>query len=156
MVDDCVSDDEKLYRSIRGALTEDEYYYDEHDRSLIITPKAFLDSKKEPSIDRAELKNFEPHQSKLSETDGIVTLVTEEVRAIGDVVTITEAEARVEHAVDVKPDPTEDNVAHSLIVVTPEFLGSKTKQKHVFKLLRIALARLATESGWTLPPSASA
>ena len=80
MVDDYVSDDESLYRSVRGALSEMEYYYDESDRSLIITEDAFRDRDKEPSVDRAKLKNFNPQESKLSETDGIVTLITEEVR----------------------------------------------------------------------------
>ena len=152
MPDDYVSDDEELYRNVRGALTEDEYYYDD-DKSLVITRQAFLSPEKEPSVDRAKLKNFDPQQSKLNETNGIVTLVTEEVRGIGDVATSYEGKENVEHAVDVKPDPKPDNEAHSLIVVTPEFFGGKDKQKSVFKLLRIALARLATEKGWTIPPS---
>jgi hypothetical protein len=150
---DYVSDEEKLYRSVRGALREEEYYYDEHDSSLIITQNAFRDRDKEPSVDRAKLKNFDPLQSKISESDGIVTLVTGDVRGIGDVVTNTEGGAKVEHAIDVKPDRKDDNEAHALIVVSPEFFGSKTKQKNVFKLLRISLARLATENGWTVQPS---
>jgi hypothetical protein len=153
--DDYVSDEEELYRSVRGTLRDEEYYYDEYDRRLIITQNAFRDRDREPSVDRAKLKNFDPLQSKFSETDGIVTLVTKNVRGIGDVVTNTEGGAKVEHAVDVKPDPKDDNEAHSLIVVTPDFFGSNNKQKNVFKLLRISLARLATEKGWTVPPSTS-
>ena len=157
MVKDHVSDEEDLYRRVRASLSEDEdeYYYNEHDDRPIITRNAFRDRDKEPSVDRAKLKSFNPHLSKINESDGIVTLVTRDVRGIGDVVTITEDETKVEHAVDVQPDPEEDNEANALIGVLPEFLGSKSKQKNVFKLLRISLARLATENGWTVPPSTS-
>jgi hypothetical protein len=47
------------------------------------------------------------------------------------------------------------NPAHSQIIVKPEFFGSKSKQDKVFKLLQRALARLATENGWTLEPQAN-
>ena len=50
-------------------------------------------------------------------------------------------------------DPTPEKPAHSKIVVSPEFFGSKNKQRNVFKLLQLALAELAEESGWTVKPN---
>lgn len=153
VVDYYVDDDEEVYRSVRGALNYDEYYYDENDGSLQIGPNAFRDRYKHPSVDRAKLKDFNPHLAKQSESDGIVTLLTKKVRAIGHVFTKTEQGEVVQHSVDVKPDQKHDNEAHALVVVTPEFFGSPTKQKNAFKLLRISLAKIATENGWTVRPS---
>ena len=102
-------------------------------------------------MDRAKLRAFNPSLSKLNQTDGIVTLKTGAVRAIGDVTTRID-DRIVMHRVDVEYDPLAQNDPHSQIVVFPEYFGSNTKQENAFKLLRIALARLATKSGWTLKP----
>jgi len=147
----CVSDEEELYRNVRGNLEYEEYFYDPTTGRLTFLPKAFQDREKEPSIDRAKSRNFDPEQSRISEENGIVTLITREVRQIGNVVT-NDNEGRVNHAVDVSADPTPENQAHARIVVAPEFFGSESKKQKAFRLLRIALARLATRSGWTLEP----
>ena len=148
---DPVSDEEELYRNVRGKGS-DEYNYDETTGDLIFRPQAFKDREKEPSVDRAKLRNFDPEQSRLREENGIVTLITQEVRQIGDVKTKDDKGKQVKHAVDVSAAPLPENKAHALIVVEPEFFGSGSKQKAAFKLLRIALARLATRRGWTLEP----
>ena len=103
-------------------------------------------------MDRAELKEFEPFLSKQNETDGIVSLITGDVRAIKDVETNTQ-ERDVSHAVDVIYDPTPQNDAHSQIIVAPEFFDTESKQKKTFRKLRVALAKLATKRGWTLEPT---
>ena len=149
---DSIRDDEELYRSVRSELKYDEYSYDDTGK-LIIHRAAFRDRHKKPSVDRAELRGFNPALSRLSETDGIVSLRTAEVRATGEVKTKTEDEDVV-HAVDVIYAPTPENPAHSQITVNPEFFGSNTKQNKVFKSLQRVLARLATENGWTLKPNA--
>jgi hypothetical protein len=147
--DDFILDEETLYRSVRKQESYGEYYFDDNNK-LIITHDAFRDRNKEPSVDRAKLHNFNPALSKLNDTDGIVSLIAVDIRAIGDVKT-----EDVCHAVDVVYDPIHNvpiNLAHSQITVEPKFFGSNSKQNKVFKLLRIALARLATQGGWTLPP----
>jgi hypothetical protein len=144
-----VRNNEMLYRSVRGKLEDKEYIYGKG--RLRILPKAFSDKHRKPSVDRAELRD-DPSLSRLNETDGIVSLIAGEVRAIGKVITKTEDE-EVVHAIDVIYDPTPENLAHSQIIVVPEFFGSKSKQKYAFRLLRIALAELATENGWTLRPA---
>lgn len=151
---DYVSDEEQLYRNVRSEGA-DEFYYDETTGKLVIESKAFLDPQKEPSVDRAKLRNFDPEQSRMSEENGIVTLITAEVRQIGDVKTNDINGRTVNHAVDVKANPIRDNKAHALIVVEPDFFGTESKKNRVFKLLRKALARLATQRGWTLEPGNS-
>jgi len=158
--DDFIYDDEELYRSVRSNLhsntQDEEYVYDDENR-LRFRINAFRDRKKEPSIDRAKLRNFNPSSARLSPTDGIVSLIAKDVRSIGDIVTRTDPEDIV-HAVDIIYDPRYEppkNLAHSRIIVKPEFFGSSSKQKKSFKLLQIALARLATKNGWTLPPASN-
>ena len=145
-----ISDDEQLYRSVRGALRDNEYTYDSTGR-LKIRSNAFRDRNKKPSVDRAKLRECEPSLSKQNETDGIVTLLTADVRGIGNVITRLD-ETPVRHRVDVEYAPLAQNPAHCQIVVRPEYFDSKTKQENAFYLLRVALARLATANGWTLRP----
>ncbi|GJL62988.1 MAG: hypothetical protein NPIRA04_16420 [Nitrospirales bacterium] len=155
MTDDHVSDDEELYRNVRGALTDDEYFHDPHTGQLIITAQAFRDRKKEPSVDRAKLRDYNPDLSRMAGS-GIVSLITEDVRAIGTVQTKSPDGQTFQHAVDVEAAPIPSkNEAHALITVSPEFFGSEAKQKHAFSLLRRALATLASKNGWTLEPNKS-
>ena len=145
-----VQDDEKLYRSVRGKLEDKEYSIQKG--KLIIEPAAFQDRYKQPSVDRAKLIGENPTLSQKSKTDGIVSIRAGEVRAIGTIKTRIGNDDVDDHAVDVIPDPTRENPAHAKITVKPEFWGSKSKQKNAFKLLRIALAKLATKNGWIIEP----
>lgn len=146
-----VQDDEELYRSVRGKLEDKEYSIRKGE--LIIEPAAFQDRYKQPSVDRAKLIDYNPALSQKSKTDGIVSIRAGEVRAIGSVKTRIGNGDVDDHAVDVVPDPTRENPAHAKIIVRPEFWGSNSKQKNAFKLLRIALAKLATKNGWIIEPS---
>lgn len=150
MTQDYVSDEEELYRSVRREQA-DEYFYDSTNGQLIIESKAFLDRNKEPSVDRAMLKGFDPRKSRIGENDGVVSLITGEVRQIGDVVSNVPDGSKLNHAIDVIAKPEPQNEAHALIVVQPAYFPSDKKDK-AFKLLRKALARLATQRGWTLEP----
>jgi hypothetical protein len=55
---DSVRDDELLYRSVRSESEVEEYFFDRG--KLIIRPAAFNDKRKKPSVDRAELREFDP------------------------------------------------------------------------------------------------
>lgn len=147
---DLVRDDEELYRRVRSKSKFDEYFFDRG--RLIINPAAFNDPHKKPSVDRAELIEHNPYLSRKDKTEGIVSLVTIDVRTIKDVETKTE-EREVIHAVEVVYDPTPDNSAHSQITVNPDFFDTESKQKKTFRKLRVALAKLATKNGWTIEPS---
>ena len=149
-----VRNDEELYRSVRGELKAEEYIIE--NGKFRIRQNAFRDGKKEPSVDRAELNQSNPCLSKKSDTDGIVSLMTAEVRDIGTVTTSV-----VVHTVDVTYDPypksDPKNCAHSYISVDPDFcdpiFDTNSKRDRTFERLKVALARLATKNGWTLEPS---
>ena len=145
-----ISDDELLYRYVRGDLAKGELYSEERGK-LEIRPAAFRDPNQQPSVDRAVLRRFDPSLTKSRPTDGVVTLMTGEVRAIGEVKSENQPDDFL-HAVDVEYDPLPQNSSHSQIIVNPAFFGEKRKQRNAFKLLRVALARLATINGWTLRP----
>ena len=154
MNNNSVRDNEELYRSVRGKLSvpgrpQDKEYTIQKGK-LIIRPRAFRDANRQPSVDRAELRNS-PSDSLLNKMDGIVSLIAHEVRDIGTVITEDEGK-KVRHAVNVVYDPEPDNPAHAKITVTPEFFGTRSKQDRVFELLKIALALRATKRGWTLEP----
>lgn len=149
---DSVQDDEELYQSVRGKLEYDEYSYNDA-RELTIQPAAFRDRNREPSVDRAKLREFDPSLSKLSDTDGIVSLMTSDVRAIP-----VEDRTIEDHTIDVIYNPISENPAHSQITMTPKkFISniSNSRQSKAFKSLQKALALLATENGWTLEPKAN-
>lgn len=158
MTQEYVSNDEELYRNVRPEEEAREYYYHSTSGHLIITSQAFLDRKQEPSVDRTKLKDFDPRNSLLNENNGIVSLITEEVRQVKEVKSDAEDGTEIVHIVDViwDPNPEEDpdNDAHSRITVEPKYLTSDRRGK-AFKLLRRALGRLATRRGWTLEPSSS-
>ena len=139
-----IRDEEELYRSVRGELEYDEYSVNDAGK-FIIQPAAFRDRHKQPSVDRAALRNYNPSLSKLSDTDGIVSLMTGEVRAL--------SQELADHTIDVIYNPTSKNPAHSKITMTPKCHISKSREKKAFKSLQKALARLATKRGWTLEPN---
>ena len=118
-----VWDDEELYRSVRGELAAEEYIYDRG--KLRIRSNAFRDISKKPSVDRAKLKEFNPFCSKLSDTDGIVSLIAADVHAISTVKTKNQDGDVVVHTVyviyDPNPKSNPENYAHSQIIVDPDF-----------------------------------
>lgn len=156
MTKEDIDDNEELYRNVRGEEDADEYQIDRNTGRLRFTSQAFLDRKTTPSVDRAKLRNYEPRLSLISDSNGIASLIAEEVRSIGNVKSKDDKGKEIHHAVDVlhDPNPPEDreNDAHSLIIVDPKFLSSD-KQGKAFKLMRKALAILATKRGWTLDPT---
>lgn len=141
-----VQGDEILYRSIRGE--EGNEYSTRSDGKPEFNEEAFKARNRKPSVDRAKLRDH-PSLSLLSQTDGIVSLIVGQVRAIKSV---EKPEGKDAYAVDVIFAPTMENPAHAEIIVIPEYFGSNKKRKHAYKLLRIALAVIATKNGWTLEP----
>ena len=146
-----VEDDEELYRNVHGDPQFDEYYYDVEGK-LIFQRAAFNDTDKKPSVDRAKMVGDNPSDALLNPTNGIVSLLAKDVRAITGVKTTVENETTV-HAVDVVYDPECERLAHSIITVKPEYPKVGNQQKKAFRRLRTALARLATQNGkWTVQP----
>ena len=142
-----VQNDEILYRSVRGEKGKE--YTTTSNGKPDFNKEAFKAANRKPSVDRAKLRD-RPSLSLLSDTDGIVSLVAGQVRAIKSVERPEGEE--VVYAVDVIYAPTMENPAHAEIIVIPEYFGSGKKRRLAYRLLRIALALLATQNGWTLPP----
>lgn len=143
-----ISDDENIYRSIPNhpdmvTMVEGKPRF---------SSSAFNDRTQKVSVDQASLREY-PEQSKMSETDGIVSLITAEVRAIDSV---ADADSGLPYRIDVierpiiagNPDGLPENLAHAQVESAPE-LSNKSR----FKKLKEALARLATNRGWLIGPS---
>ncbi len=115
----------KNFISVRGETKYDEYSINDAGE-YIIQPAAFRDRDRQPSVDRAELRGFEPSLSELSDPDGIVSLITGEVRCLPK----SDIEL-TDHTIDAIYMPTMQNFAHSQIIRTPTCSISKTKgRKH--------------------------
>jgi len=144
---DRVADDEELYRRVRETVAGQVCYQIEGGR-VVFSQAAFNDPSKQPSVDRAKLRDFDPHRSRLTREDGIVTLEAGAVRRLGPIPQYDNRRQPLsEHAVDVVPDPIEGNGAHALVVTQPPVTG-----RSVYKRLKDGLARLATEAGWRVTP----
>lgn len=145
-----VGDDEQLYRRVQETVGEQLCYRVEGGRILFLHA-AFNDPKKSPSVDRAILKHRrDPHLSRNSAPDGIVSLNAAAIRRLGPIVTKVNEKGRsteVTYVVDVAADPVFGNCSHALVALSPSAPGSST-----FKRLKEGLARLATEAGWTVEP----
>lgn len=139
-----MGDDEQLYRRVPC----DPTFFSVANGKLRLSTAAFNDPAKKPSVDRASLRNNDPHSSKTDDSQGIVGLLTADVRRIGSVTKTDKKGATVGvHAVDVTPDPLDHNPSHALVVVEPQFESNRP-----FERLKESLARLAERGGWLVRP----
>ncbi len=144
-----VGDDEQLFRRVRDRVG-DQLCCQVIDGRIVFQHAAFNDPKKTPSVDRAVLKcGFDPQLSRLSECDGIVALEAAQIRRLGPISKLDERAKPTEdkYEVNVTADPILGNCSHALVVMSPSKPSSGS-----FKRLKEGLARLATESGWTIEP----
>jgi hypothetical protein len=138
MPDECVGADEVLHRSVRREWAVFR------GGKLTLTSQAFNDTGLKPSVDRAKMRSAE--ESKRGPTDGICSLIADEVRGI---TTVLHQQSKMPYEVDVKWRPIlPENPAHAQIEVEPEF-ENKTR----FNKLKDALCRLASERGWVIEPA---
>jgi hypothetical protein len=143
-----VADAEKLYRRVSESVGEQLCYKVEGDRVFFLHA-AFNDPAKSPSVDRAALADGDPHRTRRTSADGIVTLHVDAVRRIGPIPKFNEKGKRLKevYGVNVSSDPVLGDCAHALIEITPP-----NGSTGAFKKLKEALTRLATEAGWTVQP----
>ena len=148
-MDDRVPDIEVLYRRVPGSRE----YFASAPGECRLSSSAFNDRFQKPSVDLAS-KRAAPHETKLVESDGVVSLLTADVRSIATV--RNEGAAPEEPAVyyiDVVARPilpgNEEgqlpNHAHAQIEALPDL---KTSSR--FKKLNEALAQLASGRGWLI------
>ena len=137
-----IEDNEKLYRRVpihkeNTHPNERKYYYD-ISGVLKVTPYAFLDRDRQPSIDRACNRNLDPTETQQYDTDGIILLIAGDIR---NKVNIDS------HDVCVEYKPVYGNIAHSLILLKPHPDTRNKREK-----FREDLADIANMRGWEMGP----
>lgn len=144
---DCVGDEEILFRNISFAHNQCKK---NADGSWHLSSQAFSDRSFKPSVDRAVLCNTNPFHTQKSEKDGVVSVVTIDVRATATVIQNDAKGNPIQtHAIDVTPDPIQPhNLAHALITASPEYGTPK-----VFRKLLERLQFLAQSRGWLIEPT---
>ena len=141
-----VLDLEKLFRAVRDSP---QLFGCEVNGTLKrLSHSVFNDPGREPSVDRAGLRQGGPADSRKSDSDGVVPLVACDVRAIKSVVSYDEKKRPVSHHfVNVEHDPLPDNHSHALVKTAPQLAGDGA-----FKRLKEALCRIAEHHGWAFKP----
>jgi len=142
-----VHDEEGLYRNVRN----DPHNFAGEGADWRVSQAAFGDRSRQPSVDRAWLRDYEPRNSQHDPADCVVCLVAQDVRTVRDV---------APREVDVVPDPVldhhilPDNPAHALVVTDPALDNNSQ-----FRRLKRALAKRCTVMimpGGATPESGSA
>jgi hypothetical protein len=112
----------------------------------------FNDRGAKVSVDRANLRR-DADEAKLSPTDGIIKLLTKDIREMAP---IPAMDGGQDYVIDVharailadNPEGLPENLAHAQIEANPDFPNSSR-----FRKLKEALALLADRSGWFVLPS---
>lgn len=130
-----VKDDEILYRRVQAGKNRK---VPQPDGTFRLSSQAFGDPNYRPSVNRAELCDNDPAKVQLNPTDGVVSLLTYEVRATDTVILYNQNRVIQSYNIDVEHVPEPDNFAHAEIYMTPP-----TRSQGVFRRLQERLARLA-------------
>jgi hypothetical protein len=138
-----VKDDEILYRRIQAGRN---LKVSLPDGTFRLSSQAFSDPNYRPSVNRAELCNYDPKHTQMKPTDGVVSLVVHEVRAIDSIVQNDPKGQPIQtYNVDVEHVPEPENVAHAEIYMKPT-----TENRKVFHRLIERLAQLASQRPWEI------
>lgn len=144
-----VADVEILYRRVPYV---EGLYAIQADGTVKVSSAVFSDRFFRPSVNRAELCHNDPRKTQHELSDGVVSVVTHDVRSIDTVVQndkagkiIQKFDVDIEH-VPILNDPTlPDNPAHAEIYTNPH-----CPNKSVFRKLAERLAQLANERPWEI------
>lgn len=148
MLIDFVSGEEKLYRRVPA---DAQFYRIEKDM-VQVSSTVFNDRNQQVSVDRAKLCNNDPKYTQKNPTDGVLALITKNVRAIDSVSSAIPAggnPSKIVYVFDVKHDPIKsdpdspDNLAHAVIISTPDYANNSA-----FKKLKERLALLVSNKPW--------
>lgn len=145
---DFVTDDEILYRRIPHI---EGLYVIQDDKTVRVSTAAFSDRAFRPSVDRARLHQHNPKRIQKEPSDGVVSVVTLDVRSIDTVMqqdrgkTLKVFMVDVEHVPILNDPMLPDNPAHAEIYTNPI-----CPNRSVFRKLSERLAQLANERGWDI------
>ena len=82
MDENFITDEEILYRCV----FYERNCYQIVDNTAKVTSQAFTDKKRQPSVDRACLCNYDPSYTQKNDQDAVVSLIAEKVRSINEIV----------------------------------------------------------------------
>lgn len=146
-----VNDNETLYRRVPYGKN---LYVVQSDSSIRFSSQAFSDPRYRPSVDRAELCHHNPTHTQLKPSDGVISLVTHDVRSIEGIVqndqngnALQSFDVDVEHVPVVNDPVLPDNDAHAEIYTIPV-----CPNKNIFRKLSEKLALLASKRQWEIEP----
>lgn len=144
-----VADEEILYRRVPRI---EGLYLVQADGSIEVSSAAFSDRSFRPSVNRAELCHHDPNKTQRESSDGVVSLVTGDVRSIDTVVQndgkgnlIQTFRVDVEHVPILNHPTLPDNSAHAEIYTNPA-----CPNKSIFRKLSERLAQLANGRPWEI------
>lgn len=140
-----VGDDEILYRRFQIG----HYKTCQLTGNKVISSQAFSDKTRQVSVDRAKINQHNPDRTKFLVTDGVVELITREVRGISN---ISKNDGKGNplqlQTLVVTPDPIKDdpelpdNPAHALISSTPDYNNRAVFNKVIEALALIAAVKI--------------
>lgn len=138
-----VANEEVLYRCVRSGRNLKAL---QPDGTFKLSAMAFSDPYYRPSVNRAKLCDNNPKLTQFDPKDGVVQLVTHEVRAIGTVVqNDPKGKPIKKFNIDVEHVPEPDNFSHAEIYANPEI-----QSKSVFRKMIESLAQLANKRPWAI------
>lgn len=145
---DNIENNEILYRRVKkhtpNVHPNDHRYRLNRLGDLEVLPMAFYDNKNEPSVDRASKHNNDPSKTQGDVGNGVIKLLAGNVRDM-DI---------DYHKIDIKPDPLDENLAHSRIIMMPNVNKvSSDIQKRLRQKFRENLALIANQLGWAIEPA---
>lgn len=145
---DTIENNEILYRRVKkhtaNVHPNDRRYRRNRLGDLEVLPMAFYDKKNEPSVDRASIHNNDPSKTQGTVEDGVINLLAGDVRNM-------EIDY---HKIDIKPDSTDENPAHSRIIMIPNVNKVPSDmQKGLRQKFRENLALIANQLGWSIEPA---
>jgi len=135
-----IDDAELVYRRVRP---QSKHWKELPDGTLAISPQAFYDRAKEPSVDRALMRTA--IDAREGHANGLLRLKVGDVRGIASHHPDQGQKGSVVYAADVIPRPEDANPAHCVVAFNP---GPKNR---ALEKLQEALALLAS---WELKPGA--
>ena len=143
-MEDHVHNDEVLYRCV---FHDNPKNYTLEDGALRVNSSAFMDRSNQISVDRAKLCHNDPSYAQKNTQDGVIMLITREVRGIDDLK--YQGKNPIDYDLDVVPDPDlgNNNMAHALIIANPNI-----ENDQVFRRLRRKLMIIANKHGWLIRP----
>lgn len=146
-----VAENEILYRRVPYV---EGLYVKQPDGAVKFSSQVFSDPSFRPSVDRAILHDHDPERTQKVPSDGVTSVVAQDVRSIDTVVQNDEKGnpirtfcADVEHVPIMNHPVLRNNLAHAEIYLIPT-----CSSKVVFRRLCERLAWLAGQRRWELEP----